>query len=63
VQLRRAAGAPQLHLCGSGPAVYTLILEGERVAILRKQFEAVGARVFEARTLTRAGALALNLER
>lgn len=58
----RAAGAPQLHLCGSGPAVYTLINEGIRIAQFRQAFEAVGAQVFEAHTTTRAHALALTRE-
>ena len=58
----RAAGAPQLHLCGSGPAVYTLIKEGIRIAQFRQAFEAVGARVFEAHTVPRAQALALTRE-
>lgn len=55
----RAAGAPQLHLCGAGPAVYVFVREGARVADLRRGFEALGARVFEARTLGRAQALAV----
>jgi len=55
----RAAGAPQLHLCGAGPAVYVFVREGARVADLRRGFEALGARVFEARTLPRAQALAV----
>jgi 4-diphosphocytidyl-2-C-methyl-D-erythritol kinase len=58
----RAAGAPQIHLCGSGPAVYCFVREGARVAELRRDLEAVGARVFEARTLPRAGALAIVRE-
>ncbi|MEZ4554352.1 MAG: 4-(cytidine 5'-diphospho)-2-C-methyl-D-erythritol kinase [Dehalococcoidia bacterium] len=55
----RAAGAPQLHLCGAGPAVYVFVREGARVADLRRGFEALGAAVFEARTLPRAAALAV----
>lgn len=58
----RAAGAPQLHLCGAGPAVYVFVREGARVADLRRGFEALGARVFEARTLPRAQALAAVAE-
>lgn len=53
----RTVGAPQLHLCGAGPAVYVFVHEGARVADLRRGFEALGARVFEARTLPRAAAL------
>jgi 4-diphosphocytidyl-2-C-methyl-D-erythritol kinase len=53
----RAAGAPQIHLCGSGPAVYFFVTEGARVSELRRDLEAVGARVFEGRTLPRAEAV------
>ena len=56
----RGAGAPQLHLCGSGPAVYLLVTEGARVHELRRELEAVGALVFEARTLPREQALAIQ---
>ncbi|MBX7112113.1 MAG: 4-(cytidine 5'-diphospho)-2-C-methyl-D-erythritol kinase [Dehalococcoidia bacterium] len=58
----RAAGAPQLHLCGAGPAVYVFVHEGARVADLRRGFEALGARVLEARTLPRAAAQAIAPE-
>ncbi len=56
----RSAGAPQLHLCGSGPAVFFFVREGARAADLRRSLEALGAQVFEARTLPRAQALAIQ---
>jgi 4-diphosphocytidyl-2-C-methyl-D-erythritol kinase len=56
----RAAGAPQLHLSGAGPAVYALIREDARAAALRRDLEAIGARVFEARTMRRDDALAIE---
>lgn len=55
----RAAGAPHIHLCGAGPAVYCFIREGARMAELRRTLEGVGAEVFEARTLPRPEALAI----
>lgn len=55
-----AAGAPRLHLCGSGPAVFMLVLEGAKVQELRREFRAQGATVMEARTLPRAAALAVE---
>jgi 4-diphosphocytidyl-2-C-methyl-D-erythritol kinase len=55
-----AAGAPRLHLCGSGPAVFMLVLEGAKVQELRREFRAQGATVIEARTLPRAAALAVE---
>jgi 4-diphosphocytidyl-2-C-methyl-D-erythritol kinase len=58
----RAAGAPQLHLSGAGPAVYALIHEDARASALRRDLEATGARVFEARTLRREDALAIVRE-
>lgn len=58
----RVAGAPQLHLCGAGPAVWVFVREGARVADLRRGFEALGARVFEAHTLPRAEALTIVRE-
>jgi 4-diphosphocytidyl-2C-methyl-D-erythritol kinase len=58
----RGAGAPQLHLCGAGPAVFFFVREGARAADLRRNLEAVGAQVFEARTLPRAQALAIERE-
>ncbi len=56
----RSAGAPQLHLCGSGPAVFFFVREGARAADLRRGIEALGALAFEARTLPRAQALAIE---
>jgi shikimate kinase len=56
----RAAGAPTLHLCGSGPAAFLFVTERAKVAELRRQFREAGAEVFEARTLRRADALRLE---
>jgi 4-diphosphocytidyl-2-C-methyl-D-erythritol kinase len=56
----RAAGAPTLHLCGSGPAAFLFVSERARVAELRRQFREAGAEVFEARTLRRADAVRLE---
>lgn len=58
----RSAGAPPLHLSGAGPAVYAFVNEGVRISTLRKELEAVGAQVYEARTLGRAEATALTRE-
>ena len=55
-----AAAAPQLHLCGAGPAVYMLVSERARLPLLRRDFERSGATVLEARTLPRDGALAVE---
>lgn len=55
-----AAGAPRLHLCGAGPAVFLLVTEGAKVAELRRDFGATGATVIEARTLPRPAALAIE---
>ncbi len=55
-----AAAAPRLHLCGAGPAVYLLVHEGARIKLLRRDFEQAGATVFEARTLPRAAAIAVE---
>jgi 4-diphosphocytidyl-2C-methyl-D-erythritol kinase len=54
------AGALQLHLTGAGPAVYLFIHEGAKAAELRRDFRAVGATVFEAQTLRRDAALAVE---
>lgn len=54
------AGALQLHLCGSGPAVFLFIREDAKAAELRRDFRAVGATVFEARTLGRQIATAIE---
>lgn len=53
-------GALQLHLCGAGPAVYLFIREDARASELRRDFRSVGATVFEARTLRREAALAIE---
>jgi 4-diphosphocytidyl-2-C-methyl-D-erythritol kinase len=53
----RAAGAPTLHLCGSGPAAFLFVTERAKVAELRGQFREAGAEVFETRTLRRSDAL------
>jgi 4-diphosphocytidyl-2-C-methyl-D-erythritol kinase len=54
------AGAPRLHLCGSGPAVYLWVREAAKISELRRDFEQVGATVFEIRTLGREAALAVE---
>ncbi len=54
------AGALQLHLAGAGPAVYLFIHEDAKASELRRDFRAVGATVFEARTLRRPDALAVE---
>ena len=55
-----AAGAPRLHLCGAGPAVFLLVTEGARIAELRRDFGVTGATVIEAHTLPRAAALKID---
>lgn len=60
---RAAGGAATLHLCGSGPAVYLFVAERAKVAELKRDFEQVGAEVFEAHTLGRAAATRVELER
>lgn len=55
------AGALQLHLCGAGPAVFLFIREDARAAELRRDFRALGATVFEARTLGRERASAVEV--
>ncbi|GMU39574.1 MAG: 4-diphosphocytidyl-2-C-methyl-D-erythritol kinase [Chloroflexota bacterium] len=55
-----AAGAPRMHLCGAGPSVFMLILKDAKVSELRRDFRAQGAAVFEARTLGRAAATAVE---
>lgn len=54
------AAAPRLHLCGAGPAVYMFVREQARSALLRRDFEQLGATVFEARTLSRTAALEIE---
>jgi len=56
----RAAGAPSLHLCGSGPAAYLLVAERAKVVELRRTFRDAGAEVIETRTLRRGPALRLE---
>lgn len=58
----RSAGAPPLHLSGTGPAAYAFVNEGVRISTLRKELESVGAAVYEARTLGRTQAVALTRE-
>lgn len=53
----RAAGAPTLHLCGAGPAVYLLVHERAKRTELAEAFRSRGALVLPASTLGRAGAL------
>lgn len=55
-----AAGAPRLHLCGAGPAVFMLVMDGAKMQELRRIFRTEGATVIEARTLPRAAALAVE---
>lgn len=54
------AGALQMHLCGSGPAVFLFIREGAKAQELRRDFRQVGATVFEAHTLGRERATAIE---
>jgi 4-diphosphocytidyl-2-C-methyl-D-erythritol kinase len=56
----RAAGAPRLHLCGSGPAAFLLVHEQAQRSRLRRDFEREGATVFDTRTLGRDEALAIE---
>ena len=53
-------GALRLHLCGAGPAVCLFVRDDAKVAELRRDFRNVGAEVFEAVTLGRAAALAID---
>lgn len=55
-----AAGAPRMHLCGSGPAVFLFIREDAKASELRRDFRSQGATVFEVRTLGRAAATAVE---
>jgi hypothetical protein len=50
----------RIHLCGAGPAVYMFIHQNAKAAELRRDFEATGAEVFEARTITRAASTAIE---
>lgn len=56
-----AMGAPRLHLCGSGPAVYLFVRETAKVSELRRDFQGRGATVFDAWTLPRERALAMEV--
>jgi len=56
----RSAGAPRLHLCGSGPAVFMFVREQAQRSRLRRDFERAGARVFVASTLGREPSLAVE---
>ncbi len=53
-------GAPRLHLCGSGPAVYLFVRESAKLARLRRDFEQVGATVFSVQTIGRDAAVAME---
>ncbi len=55
-----AAGAPRLHLCGSGPAVFMFVHERAQRSRLRRDFEAAGATVFDTQTLGRQAALTIE---
>ena len=55
-----AAGAPRLHLCGAGPAVFLLVTEGAKIAELQRDFGVTGATVIEAHTLPRAASLRIE---
>ena len=57
-----AIGGGRLHLSGAGPVVFLLVHERAKVAELRRDLEQAGAEVLPARTLTRAEALALEIE-
>lgn len=56
-----AVSAPQLHLCGSGPAVYLLVHKRAKLSELRNDFEHAGAKVFETRTITRFEATTIDI--
>lgn len=55
-----AMGAPRLHLCGAGPAVYLFVRETAKVSELRRDFQGRGATVFDTLTLARERALAIE---
>lgn len=50
----------RIHLCGAGPAIYMFIHQNAKAAELRRDFEAAGAEVFEARTLSRKASTAIE---
>lgn len=56
----RGGVTPRLHLTGAGPCVFLLVGERARVTELRRELEGAGARVYAARTLPRAQAIALR---
>jgi 4-diphosphocytidyl-2-C-methyl-D-erythritol kinase len=58
----RAAGVPQLHLCGAGPTLYVLVSKRAQLAALHRGFEAAGAEVIETATLPRDEATAVTVE-
>ena len=55
-------GGLPLHLTGSGPAIFLLAHERAKVTELRRDLEQAGAEVLPARTLSRAEALAQEIE-
>ena len=55
-------GGLPLHLTGSGPAIFLLVHERAKVTELRRDLAQAGAEVLPARTLSRAEALALEIE-
>ena len=55
-------GGVPLHLTGSGPVVFLLVHERARMTELRRDLEQHGAEAIQARTLTRAEALAITEE-
>ena len=55
-----AIGAPKLHLCGAGPAVYMFVTDRAKVSELKRDFAQAGADVLDAQTLPRAAALRIE---
>lgn len=55
-----AIGAPKLHLCGAGPAVYMFVTDRAKVSELKRDFSQAGATVLDTRTLPRAEALRIE---
>jgi len=55
-----AIGAPKLHLCGAGPAVYMFVTDRAKVSELKRDFSQAGADVFDAHTLPRSAALRIE---
>lgn len=56
----RTGRRPPLHLCGAGPTLYLFVTKNAKVAALRRDYQASGAEVIEAWTLSRADALAIT---